>query len=564
VRAIEADEDYLVQCQAQGLYPLSYYPHNLHFLWAAATLEGRSAAAIDAARQVAQKVPHHHAGAVAWTADFPVTPWLAYVRFGHWEQMLTEPRPPATAPYAMGIWHYGRGLAFVARNQTDRALTELTALTTVMAHRAFKTTLKDSPLLTNLQVASRIVKGEIAGRAGRHDEAVAALREAVAIEDAIPYNEPPVWHHPTRQVLGALLMEAGRAAEAEAVYREDLARVRENGWSLFGLTRSLEVQGKTAEAAAVRARFEKAWKRADITLTSSRVRENAAPTPAVQSHTTHAAHAAQPEGTAIMVHSIALETGVTLQYAEHGSSSGIPVIFLHGVSDSWRSFEHVFPHLPSSIRALALTARGHGDSGRPASGYSYTHMANDVRAFMNAMELPAAVVVGHSMGASVAQRLALDHPSRVAGLVLAGAFASIEGNAEVQAFYDGHVATLTDPIDPAFAREFQVSTLAHDLPAEQLQTFVDESRKMPAHVWKEAFKGFLETSCFCSHLNTLKMPALIVWGDRDAYTSRAQQDTLRAEIRGARFVAYEGTGHALHWEQPQRFARDVVSFVYGR
>ena len=109
VRAIAADEDYLAQCQAQGLYPVSYYPHNLHFLWAAATLEGRSAVAIDAARQVAAKVPHHHAGALAWTADFPVTPWLAYVRFGRWQEMLTEPAPPATEPYATGIWHYARG-----------------------------------------------------------------------------------------------------------------------------------------------------------------------------------------------------------------------------------------------------------------------------------------------------------------------------------------------------------------------------------------------------------------------------------------------------------------------
>jgi pimeloyl-ACP methyl ester carboxylesterase len=109
-----------------------------------------------------------------------------------------------------------------------------------------------------------------------------------------------------------------------------------------------------------------------------------------------------------------------------------------------------------------------------------------------------------------------------------------------------------------------VSTLAHDLPAPQLQTFVDESVKMPARVWRKAFKGFLRTPCVCTQLNALKMPTLIVWGDRDAYASRAQQDTLRTEIRGARFVVYEGTGHALHWEQPRRFAADVVSFVYER
>src|SRR5690242_1757937 len=162
VRAIAADEDYLAQCQAQGLYPVSYYPHNLHFLWAAATLEGRSATAIDAARQVAAKVPHHHAGALAWTADFPVTPWLAYVRFGRWQQMLTEPKPPAHEPYATGIWHYGRALAFTARHDPARAEAEHAALELVMQHQAFKTTLKDLPLLNNLQIASRIVRAEAA------------------------------------------------------------------------------------------------------------------------------------------------------------------------------------------------------------------------------------------------------------------------------------------------------------------------------------------------------------------------------------------------------------------
>jgi tetratricopeptide (TPR) repeat protein len=270
VRAIAADEDYLAQCQAQGLYPVSYYPHNLHFLWAAATLEGRSAVAIDAARQVAAKVPHHHAGAVPWTADFPVTPWLAYVRFGQWQEMLTEPKPPATEPYATGIWHYARALAFIWRGQDARARSELSALTAILGHKAFTTTLKDLPLLGNLRIANRIVRGELAVRAGKFDEAIRVVSEAVALEDAIPYNEPPVWHQPPRQVLGALLLEAGRPAEAEAVYRADLERFRENGWSLFGLWQSLRTQRRAADAAAVRARFDKAWRRADVTLTSSR------------------------------------------------------------------------------------------------------------------------------------------------------------------------------------------------------------------------------------------------------------------------------------------------------
>jgi tetratricopeptide (TPR) repeat protein len=271
VRAIAADEDYLAQCQAQGLYPVSYYPHNLHFLWAAATLEGRAEVAIDAARQVAAKVPHHHAGALAWTTDFPVTPWLAYVRFGRWQQMLTEPRPPASEPYATGIWHYGRGLGFLARGQAARAEAELAALTALLEHEAFRTTLKDLPLLTNLQIASRIVRGELALLGGRRDEAIRIVSEAVAIEDELPYSEPPLWHQPTRQVLGALLLEAGRAGDAEAVYRKDLEQFRENGWSLFGLWQSLAAQQRDEEARQARARFERAWVRADVTLTSSRI-----------------------------------------------------------------------------------------------------------------------------------------------------------------------------------------------------------------------------------------------------------------------------------------------------
>jgi tetratricopeptide (TPR) repeat protein len=271
VKAIDADEDYLSQCQAQGLYPLSYYPHNLHFLWAAATFEGRSRVAIDAARDVAAKVPHHHAGAVAWNTDFPVTPLLAYVRFGQWRAILTEPAPPTDSPYARGIWHYARGMAYVAHNRLDRAEAEVASLARALGHEAFSSTLKDSPLHANLQIASRTVEAELAGRRGRFEEAVRLAEAAVALEDGLPYNEPPVWHQSPRHVLGALLLEAGRAMDAERVYREDLARFRENGWALFGLMQSLEAQGRHDEARAVKTRYEKAWQRADVTLTSSRI-----------------------------------------------------------------------------------------------------------------------------------------------------------------------------------------------------------------------------------------------------------------------------------------------------
>ena len=189
-----------------------------------------------------------------------------------WRDILLEPSPPARDPYATGIWHYARALAQLGEGRRDRAESEFAQLTAIRNHEAFRTTLKDSPFPNNLEIASRIVGAELAAQASRTDEAVRLLTEAVALEDAIPYNEPPVWHHPTRQVLGAVLLEAGRPAEAERVYRDDLVRVRENGWSLFGLMRSLELQGRSADAAAVGGRFERAWKRADVVLTSSRMR----------------------------------------------------------------------------------------------------------------------------------------------------------------------------------------------------------------------------------------------------------------------------------------------------
>ena len=178
----------------------------------------------------------------------------------------------------------------------------------------------------------------------------ALLEEAVALEDAIPYNEPPVWHHPVRQILGGVLLDAGRLQEAEAVYRADLVRVRENGWSLFGLMRSLEAQQRGADAAAVRARFERAWKRADLTLTSSRIITRRSP---VQRRERTGRRSQLP-------------TGVTLSYVEQGDPSGTPVILLHGITDSRRSFETMMPGLPRSLRVFAISQRGHGDSSKPA------------------------------------------------------------------------------------------------------------------------------------------------------------------------------------------------------
>jgi pimeloyl-ACP methyl ester carboxylesterase/Flp pilus assembly protein TadD len=556
-RAILADEDYLAQCQAQGLYPISYYPHNLHFLWAAATLEGRRAVAVAAAHKVAAKVPHHHAGAVAWTADFPVTPMLAHARFGLWQEVLIEPRPPLNQPYAIGVWHYARGLAFIARGQLDRASAELAALKEAMTHEAFTTTLKELPLLTNLQLASRTVEGELLAARGDADAAVRVLSEAVRIEDALPYSEPPLWHQPLRQVLGAVLSEAGRAAEAETVYREDLKVFRENGWSLFGLARSLKAQGRDREAADVTRRFEKAWARADITLTSSRIlRETAKAPPA--GRPAHGDHGRTGHRTAVE-QKVALHDGTALAYVEQGDPDGVPVILLHGYTDSWRSYEIVLPHLPPSLRALAVTQRGHGTSAKPQQGYRPEDFARDVAGFMDAVGVKRAVVVGHSMGSVVAQRFAADYPDRVMALVLEGAFLPRPANDAVREFWQ-EVSRLSDPIDPEFVRAFQLSAVARPLADAFLETVVGESLAVPARVWKAALAPYLEFD-FEAAVRKIAVPTLIVWGAHDAFSGRGEQDALTSTIGGSRLVIYEESGHSPHWEEPRRYAADITAFI---
>lgn len=158
------------------------------------------------------------------------------------------------------------------------------------------------------------------------------------------------------------------------------------------------------------------------------------------------------------IKSVELPTGVTLQYVEQGGPSGIPVLLLHGYSDSWHSYGRVLLHLPEDIRTFALTLRGHGDSSRPEAGYRFRDYAADAAAFMDVLHLEAAVVVGHSLGSSIAQRSAIDHPERTLGVVLIGAFANLP-KSPVAGELSGMVSTLVDPVDPEFVREFSRARL---------------------------------------------------------------------------------------------------------
>lgn len=260
------------------------------------------------------------------------------------------------------------------------------------------------------------------------------------------------------------------------------------------------------------------------------------------------------------IKSVELSTGVTLQYVEQGALSGVPVLLLHGLSDSWHSFELVLPHLPKSIRAFALTQRGHGDSGRPDAGYRYRDFAADVAAFMRAQRLEAAVIVGHSSpGSTTARRFAIDHPERTLGLVLIGSFANMADNQVVRELWD-FVSKMEDPVDSAFVREFQESTLSRPVPQSFLETIVHESLKLPARVWQSVITGDLEDE-LPGELDKIKASTLLVCGEHDEIVPRSDQEAQTTAIADSRLIVYEGTGHGVHWEAPEQFASDLVTFV---
>ena len=257
--------------------------------------------------------------------------------------------------------------------------------------------------------------------------------------------------------------------------------------------------------------------------------------------------------------SVVLPGRVELPYVEQGNPNGVPLVLLHGLTDSWRSFEPVLPYLPEDIHAFALTQRGHGDSVCPAAKYRTRDFAADVAAFLKALDLGPAIVVGHSMGSTNALRFAIDFPELTRGLVLAGSFAKYKRNPVVKELWDA-VAQLTDPIEPTFALEFQKSTLARAIPPAFLEAVVQESLKVPAHVWRAALDGLMEDD-FVSEVDRIKSPTRIIWGDRDAFCPRRDQETFLETIQGSKLIVYEEAGHALHWEDPARFAADLAEFA---
>lgn len=269
-QAVLADEDYISTCRAQGIYPLSYYPHNYHFYWACAQMAGQGKLALEVARKLVAKTAVEKMGEPDWLTlqHYYVSPWYTMVRFGQWSELAVEPKPADSLSYVLAIWHYANGMSAVKQNNLPEAKKHLDEM------RKFH----NLPELNNqkiwgfnsfadiIGIAGNVLEGEYLAASGNHDAAIAALQKAMTSEDGLLYQEPPDWYYPVRETLGNVLLKANRPKEAEKMFRDDLTMYPENGWSLGGLYRALKAQGKTKEADAVRIRFEKAFADADQNL----------------------------------------------------------------------------------------------------------------------------------------------------------------------------------------------------------------------------------------------------------------------------------------------------------
>jgi tetratricopeptide (TPR) repeat protein len=259
IAAAKADEDYIAQCHAQGMYPLGYYPHNLHFIWMGATASGNEKLAIESAHRVARAIPSEALGTVPILQGFLVVPYWAMVRFGKWDDILADKGPRHETAFTRGVWRYARALAFTSKGQLPEAEKELGELNTQLKDESLKgqTTFSNNTGVAILRIAPEVIAGEMAAVRKDWDAATLHLDRAIRYEDSLIYQEPSDWHAPVRQNLGAVLLAAGRPEEAEAVYWEDLKKNPENVWSLSGLVQALTAQNKKEDAARIADRLRK-------------------------------------------------------------------------------------------------------------------------------------------------------------------------------------------------------------------------------------------------------------------------------------------------------------------
>ncbi len=269
------------------------------------------------------------------------------------------------------------------------------------------------------------------------------------------------------------------------------------------------------------------------------------------------ASVASPRPPTVRFRQVPLATGVTLQVAEAGDPAGQPVLFLHGFSDSWFSWSLVVDRLPPGFRAIMPDHRGHAGSAKPACCYTLADLTADAVAVLDALGIERAAVVGHSLGSFVAQRVATEHPARVSKLVLLGSAVGLRVPGVLE-LVDA-LRSFADSLPMAFIREFQVSTIHRPLPPGFLDRVVSESSRMPLHAWLGVSADFVADSVPRAH--RIVAPTLIIAGELDGPFPPEHSRRLHALVRGSVLKVYAGTGHALHWEEPDRVTADLFAFL---
>jgi non-heme chloroperoxidase len=256
-----------------------------------------------------------------------------------------------------------------------------------------------------------------------------------------------------------------------------------------------------------------------------------------------------------------LSTGVRLHYAEQGDPAGEVIVFLHAYVDSWFSYGRVLPLLSAAYHAFAPDQRGHGGSDKPECCYTAEDYAADVDAFMDAVGVEQATLVGDSSGGLIAQRVALDYPHRVSRLVLIGSPITLVNNIAVRELAEEMLAGLENPISPEFVREFVLGTIHHPIPEEFLERAVSQSLKVPARVWRDYWEGVVLTTDDTARLGEIDAPTLILWGEQDALLPREEQEWRAAAMPNATLRVYPETGHLAHWVRPEWVVRDLEAFL---
>ena len=272
INAAKVDEEYIAQCNAQGFYPAAYYPHNIHFLWAASTMEGRSELSIESALKVSKYVSLEQIKMFPTIEYFHTIPLLSYVRFGKWDEILNFPKPAPEFKYSQGIYHYARGIAYAANGELEEARQEQVQIIPLKDSEEVQVIIKGGqPSGLLLDIANELLLGQIEFSKNNFSLASKYFVSAVNLQDTLPYTEPPFWYYPSRQSLGNSLMKEGKASAAENVYKRDLKDYPRNGWSLYGLTLALKEQGKVKEAEEVHKKFKHIWQLSDIELKASTI-----------------------------------------------------------------------------------------------------------------------------------------------------------------------------------------------------------------------------------------------------------------------------------------------------